>query len=147
MHTVIVVEDQVVIVDGADHFVDLSSISIPANVHAVQWFGEEGWIEYTDGTPNLEITELPSWALDCVAAHAVAEAELQKQIDLDNTPMPADEEARMQRDMLLIETDWWAMSDRTMTPEQTAYRAALRDITAQAGFPDNIVWPTKPEGN
>ena len=48
------------------------------------------------------------------------------------------------RNDLLAETDWWATSDRTMTAEQTAYRQALRDITDQSGFPDNITWPTKP---
>jgi hypothetical protein len=26
-----------------------------------------------------------------------------------------------------------------------AYRQALRDITAQSGFPNEVVWPTKPE--
>ena len=45
---------------------------------------------------------------------------------------------------LLLETDVWALSDRTMTAEQTAYRQALRDITDQAGFPANVTWPTKP---
>ena len=49
------------------------------------------------------------------------------------------------RDLRLTETDWWALSDRTMTAEQTAYRQALRDITGQAGFPTNITWPVKPE--
>ena len=53
-------------------------------------------------------------------------------------------ETRQERNRLLAETDWWAVSDRTMTAEQTAYRQALRDITAQAGFPD-VTWPTKPE--
>ena len=54
-------------------------------------------------------------------------------------------EVRQGRDELIAETDTWALSDRTMTAEQTAYRQALRDITGQAGFPDNITWPTKPE--
>ena len=45
---------------------------------------------------------------------------------------------------LLLETDVWALSDRTMTAEQTAYRQALRDITSQAGFPNNITWPQEP---
>lgn len=53
--------------------------------------------------------------------------------------------ARMQRDSLLSETDWMALSDRTMSPEWATYRQALRDITTQAGFPEEIVWPTKPE--
>ena len=37
---------------------------------------------------------------------------------------------RAKRDEKLAETDWWAMSDRTMTTEQTNYRQALRDIPA-----------------
>jgi hypothetical protein len=52
--------------------------------------------------------------------------------------------ARRQRDEFIAETDWWALSDRTMTAEQTAYRQALRDITDQAGFPTDITWPIKP---
>ena len=52
---------------------------------------------------------------------------------------------RLDRDQMLAETDWWALSDRTMSAEQTAYRQALRDITAQSGFPTDITWPTKPE--
>jgi predicted glycosyl hydrolase (DUF1957 family) len=52
---------------------------------------------------------------------------------------------RIVRDTLLAATDVWALSDRTMTAEQTAYRQALRDITDQAGFPTDITWPTKPE--
>ena len=35
---------------------------------------------------------------------------------------------RAKREEKLAETDWWAMSDRTMTSEQTNYRQALRDI-------------------
>ena len=52
---------------------------------------------------------------------------------------------RSLRDIRLAETDVWALSDRTMTAEQAAYRQALRDITGQAGFPADITWPTKPE--
>ena len=55
----------------------------------------------------------------------------------------AEANVRSERDSLLQETDWWAVSDRTMTAEQTAYRQALRDITSQAGFPFSITWPTK----
>jgi len=53
--------------------------------------------------------------------------------------------ARIVRNTLLAKTDVWALSDRTMTAEQTAYRQALRDITDQSGFPTDITWPTKPE--
>ena len=52
---------------------------------------------------------------------------------------------RNQRDNLLQQTDWMALSDNTMTPEWASYRQALRDITAQEGFPFSVVWPAKPE--
>ena len=57
--------------------------------------------------------------------------------------LTAETNVRSKRDSLLQETDWWAVSDRTMTAEQTAYRQALRDITSQAGFPFNVTWPVK----
>ena len=48
------------------------------------------------------------------------------------------------RQPLLAATDTWGLADYPATAEQTAYRQALRDITDQAGFPNNITWPTKP---
>ena len=62
----------------------------------------------------------------------------------DFTLHPKTHVVRLVRDLCLTETDVWALSDRTMTAEQTAYRQALRDVTDQAGFPENITWPTKP---
>jgi hypothetical protein len=53
-------------------------------------------------------------------------------------------EVRSQRDKLLAETDWMALSDVVMSPEMTAYRQALRDITDQVGFPHTVEWPVKP---
>tara|TARA_B100000085_G_scaffold46070_1_gene39309 strand:+ start:590 stop:916 length:327 start_codon:yes stop_codon:yes gene_type:complete len=52
-------------------------------------------------------------------------------------------EMRAIRNQLLDETDWWAVSDRTMTSAQTNYRQALRDLPANSDWP-NIEWPTKP---
>jgi len=52
---------------------------------------------------------------------------------------------RNHRDNLLSQTDWMAMSDNTMSHEMATYRQALRDVTAQPGFPFAVEWPTKPE--
>ena len=57
---------------------------------------------------------------------------------------PTEDSVRSLRAILIAETDWWALPDRTMTAEQIAYRQALRDITNQAGFPNNITWPQEP---
>jgi len=50
---------------------------------------------------------------------------------------------RSQRDNLLAQSDVHALADR-ITPEWASYRQALRDITEQAGFPNNITWPVRP---
>jgi len=52
---------------------------------------------------------------------------------------------RPQRDSRLQQTDWMALNDVTMTPAWTSYRQALRDLTAQPGYPFAVEWPTKPE--
>ena len=51
---------------------------------------------------------------------------------------------RAERDRLIAATDWWALTDVPMSAEQTAYRQALRDITASYQSLDTVVWPTKP---
>lgn len=39
----------------------------------------------------------------------------------------------------------WEALPEEKKQEYRDYRQALLDITDQAGFPDNVVWPTKPE--
>jgi hypothetical protein len=76
-----------------------------------------------------------------IQTKAEQEAEYQTQLDEGSSVSN-----RTKRDMFIAETDWWAMSDRTMTAEQTAYRQALRDITSHANWPhlEDADWPTKP---
>jgi hypothetical protein len=61
---------------------------------------------------------------------------------------------RVERNKLLTQTDWWAVPDRIMTPEQIAYRQALRDLPNNSTPTLNnrseldkssVTWPTKPE--
>ena len=51
---------------------------------------------------------------------------------------------RLKRDFKLSETDWWAVSDRTMSDAQKDYRKALRDLPANTSDPKNPTWPNKP---
>lgn len=78
---------------------------------------------------------------DELGTKAEQEAAYQQQLD----DMAA-ESNRAERDRLLAETDWWAVSDRTMTSEQSSYRTALRDITTHSNWPHlgEDDWPTKP---
>lgn len=53
---------------------------------------------------------------------------------------------RTQRDGLLKDTDFYALSDVTMTDAMATYRQALRDITTHSNFPNlsKDDWPTAP---
>ena len=51
---------------------------------------------------------------------------------------------RLQRDNLLKDTDWRAMSDRTLTDAWRNYRQQLRQIPQTQTDPYNITWPTEP---
>ena len=52
---------------------------------------------------------------------------------------------RAERDGLLTESDWTQVADAPVDATAWAtYRQALRDITDQAGFPNDINWPTQP---
>ncbi len=57
------------------------------------------------------------------------------------------QDVRILRDLLLTQTDWTQAADvpQATKDKWAAYRQALRDVPQQAGFPDNIQWPIKPE--
>ena len=60
----------------------------------------------------------------------------------------AERNIRSRRDNLLQDTDWIVIKSyergENIPAEWELYRQALRDITAQAGFPYSVEWPTKP---
>ena len=54
---------------------------------------------------------------------------------------------RQDRNRKLAETDFYALSDVTMSEDMTTYRQNLRDITEGLSTVEdvnNITWPTKP---
>jgi hypothetical protein len=54
-------------------------------------------------------------------------------------------EIRTERDAKLTASDWTQVVDAPVDQAAWAtYRQALRDIPEQAGFPNNIKWPTEP---
>ena len=71
-----------------------------------------------------------------------------EQIEAERLEQAA-ETARNQRDRLLTDSDWVTIraTERgdPVPTEWVDYRQALRDITEQTGFPDNVEWPQEPE--
>tara|TARA_E500000318_G_scaffold81524_1_gene76796 strand:- start:277 stop:774 length:498 start_codon:yes stop_codon:yes gene_type:complete len=72
-----------------------------------------------------------------------AEHEAAYQATLDANTATAN---RATRDVKLAETDFYALSDVTMSSEMTTYRQALRDLPDHNNWPnlEEDDWPTKP---
>ena len=72
-----------------------------------------------------------------------AEKEAAYQISIDLVTAQGNRRVRNEK---LAETDFWGMSDVTMSSEMTTYRQALRDITTHENWPnlEDADWPTKP---
>lgn len=76
---------------------------------------------------------------------------------VEEIPQPTEEEkrakkeaeVRAQRDSLIAKTDYLLAPDYPISAKDLekvkAYRQALRDVPAQEGFPDNVVWPEEPK--
>ena len=58
---------------------------------------------------------------------------------------------RRKRNNLLKQSDIYMLPDFPITElkrqEWVTYRQALRDITQQEGYPNNLVWPNKPSNS
>lgn len=99
---------------------------------------------YNSRTQYLALDSQPtlsngSWVLNYTATDKTSD-EIQAYDD------NAASENRAARDGLLAQTDFYALSDVTMSAAMTTYRQELRDITTHANWPNlaDDDWPTKP---
>jgi hypothetical protein len=66
MKLTIIPSDKTVYKDNVS-YLGLTLSGIPADVHALQWDNNAGWIEYKNhAKPNETISALPQWANDAV---------------------------------------------------------------------------------
>ena len=97
-----------------------------------------GWIPFTADPNDLE----PLGAEVFNAAKASATQYVEPPVNLEALATAA----RAKRNVLLTKSDWTQVADAPVDSQAWAtYRQALRDITIQAGFPENIDWPVAPE--
>lgn len=145
--------DRITIINNEDGTVDVNingenveqipTTNLDSNIHAVQWYGDHGEVEYSDR--NEEITDFSEF--DSILTDRQNEIDRITQEALDNEPSE-EEKDRSVRDSLLEDTDWIVIKyidmNQTMPQEWSEYRQSLRDITLQDGFPGNVDWPEKP---
>lgn len=161
----IVPADRLVIVDGQALTFEFSA---PERMHALQWDGLQGHIEwkgYGHEPPRNELLTADSYA-DRVAPYvkmweeektrleqAAAEAEAARLAEYDSEAARF-ERLRAERDRRIVATDFLLMQDYPIPADQRtavqAYRQALRDLPAQDGAPwdgggKETPWPAAPE--
>ena len=149
MRLSIIPSDGTVCEDGVC-YTHLSWEGTPANVHALQWDTNSGWLEFNDGTVNEEIALLPDWAFNAQAAWYNA-------ANPPPPPAPTPEEIQAQNkataSQLLQATDWTelpSVSDVTDSPylvnvaDFLTYRTALRGIAVNPPATPVDPWPIKP---
>jgi len=94
----------------------------------------------------LEVAATPSYGAGEVldwGAGSVVSGKWQRWTKRNKTNSELMVEVRATRDGLLVETDFYALSDVTMSSDMTTYRQALRDLPANVDLSD-ITYPTKP---
>jgi len=92
---------------------------------------QEGQVIATDHTGNIDDT----WNGSSYDVPVIAD---------DRTNEDKWQDIRIQRNELLAETDFYALSDVTMTTEMSDYRQQLRDLPTSTSNPDDVVFPEKP---
>ena len=88
--------------------------------------------------PDLTAAQTMDWG-----SGSVVGGKWQRFTVRDKTDAELLAEVRGTRDVLLEDTDFYALSDVTMSSDMTNYRKALRDLPATVDLTD-IVYPTKP---
>lgn len=129
---------------------DHSNVSFPRNIsdemlaeYNVFRVTEVAAPDYNSRTHRL-VTQEPSLVDGVWTVTRVAVEKDQAQIDNENTQKAAS--VRNERTKKLTESDWTQLTDAPVNSTSWAtYRQALRDVTAQSGFPWEVTWPTQPE--
>jgi len=84
-----------------------------------------------------------------ITGSELAQLEAKEQAWIDGALDRELEALRSKRNKLLAETDYFALSDVTMSSAMTTYRQALRDLTSGLDTVEKIEakeFPTKPSG-
>ena len=149
----VIPSDTIIIVDGE---VIHCPFEAPATLHAVQWDGKKGHIEYTDGKLNKPLSgeaDYLTYVLPYVDLWKAEKKRLEAEQPQYEEPTLA-EQVRAERDAKIKAVRWRIERHKDelelgIPPTEPLepllqYVQALRDVPAQTGFPENVEWPVEP---
>ena len=126
-----------------------TSFTLPLTVEVINDFGADPVLEGPQAQPGryqvafrdgVEQDAEGRWFTKYSVADMDAEAIAAKDAEQAKS-------VREQRNQKLKDSDWTQGKDiaDNISTAWAAYRQALRDVPAQAGFPWDVQWPTQPE--
>ena len=129
---------------NGENTANIPSDNLDPNIHAIQWYGDHGEVEYNDR--NEEITDFSTFNQLLLDRDAEIDRVVEEAIEEERSE---DEVVREERDRLLDSTDWVILryldQGDEVPSEWKEYRQALRDVPEQEGFPGSVDWPIMPE--
>jgi len=139
MNVCVITDDKMIQIDGEALNFDFT---IDANIHAIEWNGSTGNVQFKDGTANEELTAITAYQ-SLIDAHATETARI---FAIKDAKLVGFAELRGERDRLLALTDYVLLSDYsgTDTAEWLTYRQALRDLPDGYEPVKNVTYPVKP---
>ena len=116
-----------------------NSVTINGITHPKQAYADLAQLIPVATPPTLSEGQTMDWG-----AGSVVDGKWQRFTVRDKTDAELLAGVRGTRNVLLEETDFYALSDVTMSDAMTTYRQDLRDLPATVDL-TNIVYPDKPE--
>ena len=108
-----------------------------------------GWVPYVEVSVEFDENETPDGEDTVITETKVTStAKKRAMTDAEKTERTASNlsNIRFERNLKLADTDFYALSDVTMSSDMATYRQALRDITDDVANwnPSDWAWPTEP---
>jgi hypothetical protein len=121
---------------------------IDNNGQILGWYEDE--IHSDIPEPNVQVSE-EVWQNALDSSHNTIIGGVTSQVDYRTDEQKADNIRMFRNELLVREVDpvvtnplRWAELSSAVQQQWTNYRTALLDVPQQSGFPNEVVWPTKP---
>jgi hypothetical protein len=121
---------------------------IDNNGQILGWYEDE--IHSDIPEPNVQVSE-EVWQNALDSSHNTIIGGVTSQVDYRTDEQKAENIRLFRNELLVREVDpvvtnplRWAELSSTVQQQWTDYRTALLNVPQQSGFPNEVVWPTKP---
>jgi hypothetical protein len=134
------------ILSHGEHTEVFPNVSFPPEGLDLMWAQERNAYQIQSAKAHSQTEKLTSvepYIENGVVFDVIVEAKTQDELDAEKTQKA--NEVRYKRNMLLTQSDWTQLADAPVDNLAWAvYRQSLRDITLQAGFPFDVIFPVIP---